>query len=155
MRRLRESGLGASILELALAGGRPVLGICLGMQLLAESGAEGGDVSGLGLLPGHVVRFRNGNPSTRIPHVGWNTVSFVRPSLLFSGLRSGGDFYFVHSYHFVPAVEDVTLAVSPYVDGFVSAVGRENVFGVQFHPEKSQRLGLRLIGNFLSHADSC
>lgn len=129
--------------------GIPLLGICLGMQLLAGWGFEGGETAGLGLVPGKVVRLESDTPSTRIPHVGWNEVYPVASMPLLAGIPDGSDFYFVHSYHFVPADAGHVLATTPYCNGFVSAVVSGNVFGVQFHPEKSGRPGFQLLRNFL------
>jgi glutamine amidotransferase len=129
----------------------PLLGICLGMQLLASLGFEGGETAGLGLIGGEVRRLRPADPDTRIPHVGWNEVEPVRDSPLFAGVASRTDFYFVHSFHFVPAEPADALARTPYAAGFVSAVSRGSVFGVQFHPEKSQRPGFQVLINFLAY----
>jgi glutamine amidotransferase len=126
-----------------------MLGICLGMQLLAQKGYEGGEQEGLGILPGEVRRLYQETPETRIPHVGWNEVHEVIPSTLFEAIPSGTDFYFVHSYHLIPSVQDVVVATTPYGKSFVSAVQVRNVFGVQFHPEKSSRPGFQIIRNFL------
>lgn len=127
--------------------GNPVLGICLGMQLLADWGDEGGGAEGLGLIPGRISRFpRDMNLS--VPHVGWNTVTPVQSHLLFDDVKPGRDFYFVHSYVFQPDEETSTLTTTPYGDEFTSAVIRGNVAGFQFHPEKSQVNGLKLLSNF-------
>jgi glutamine amidotransferase len=125
-------------------------GICLGMQLLAETGFEGGENSGLGLVPGVVLRLNPPTPDTRIPHVGWNEVHYSQESRLFSAIPNKSDFYFVHSFHFLPARPADVLAYSPYCGQFVSAIGVNNVFGVQFHPEKSARPGLQILRNFLN-----
>ena len=128
----------------------PLLGICLGMQLLAGYGEEGGGSEGLRLIPGKVVKLHPHEKSDRIPHVGWNEVIQEWNSPLFEGIQDGKDFYFVHSYHFIPEDSGNTIATTPYCGGFVSAVNQGNVYGVQFHPEKSQRVGFALIRNFLS-----
>lgn len=130
--------------------GIPVLGICLGMQLLAETGNEGGEIRGLGLVPGWVEKLIPESPQTRIPHVGWNEIYRTVDSPLFTDIPDGTDFYFVHSYHFVPVREENTIARTPYCGNFASAVMHENTFGVQFHPEKSQKYGFQIIRNFLS-----
>lgn len=126
-----------------------LLGICLGMQLLAGEGCEGGATDGLGLIPGKVIRLE---PATRerIPHVGWNEVVPVVENALLRDVPAATDFYFVHSYHFEPEDDSAVLATTPYCGGFVSVVGRGNVFGTQFHPEKSSAAGFRLIRNFLA-----
>jgi glutamine amidotransferase len=128
----------------------PLLGICLGMQLLADRGFEGGETPGLGLISGEVRRFVADAPETRIPHVGWNDVNHGGKHPLFIGIPAATDFYFVHSYHFVPCNVDDTLALTPYCGSFVSAVARDTVYGTQFHPEKSSRAGFQLIRNFLA-----
>jgi glutamine amidotransferase len=130
--------------------GTPMLGICLGMQLLAERGEEGGDAEGLGLIGGFVMRMAPSPSSLRIPHVGWNGIRITRDHALLRGIEDGTDFYFVHSFKFLPADPEDTLAVTDYGGDFVSVVARGPVFGVQFHPEKSSRPGFRLLKNFLS-----
>lgn len=133
--------------------GTPLLGICLGMQLLASFGEEGGGASGLDLVPGRVVRLQS--QDARIPHVGWNSVELTAPTPLFAGIPTACDFYFVHSYHFVCDSPDDALAQTDYCGGFTSAVGCGYVFGVQFHPEKSQRNGLALLRNFVGYPLGC
>ena len=126
-----------------------LIGICLGMQLLAQSGSEGGETPGLGFIAGHVRRLQPIDPSERIPHVGWNEVHAVRPTPLLRGIPDQTDFYFVHSYHFAESGHAV-CATTPYAGGFASVVATGNVFGTQFHPEKSSRPGFALLRNFLS-----
>lgn len=150
MRNLQEKGLDKILGEQVLNEKIPLLGICLGMQLLAEKGFEGRETAGLGWISGQVERLKPDSSDTKIPHVGWNEVDFSKQSPLFEGIPSGENFYFVHSYHMVCRSDDNVAATTPYCSGFVSAVCKENVFGVQFHPEKSQRFGLKLIGNFLN-----
>jgi len=132
---------------------RPFLGICLGMQLLASEGVEGapeGGVVGLDLIPGRVKRLSVASNHV-LPHVGWNAVHWHSPaSPLGQGLPQGGDMYFVHSYAFQPSDQDHGLATSNYGVSFTAVVGRGPFYGVQFHPEKSQRLGRRLLENFLA-----
>lgn len=144
---LRAGGFDGVIRE-QVEMGVPLLGICLGMQLLADGSNEGGFREGLGLIPGMVERFRS-DESTRVPHVGWNELIHDGTSPLLDEIASGKDVYFTHSFHFVPASEDLVLARTPYAGGFVSAVGRGHVAGVQFHPEKSQGVGFQLLRNFL------
>jgi len=146
MKSLKEKGLDESIC-LAVRKGTPLLGICLGMQLLASQGGEGGDAQGLGLIPGTVKRL-SANLSLRIPHMGFNEVSQLVTSPLFDSIDDRSDFYFVHSYHFVVDNQADCLASSNYSEKFVAAVCRDNVFGTQFHPEKSQGQGLQLLKNF-------
>jgi glutamine amidotransferase len=150
MASLQESGWDSAIKAAACELNLPVLGICLGMHLLAECGEEGGENPGLGLIPGKVVRLHSESASERIPHVGWNEVHTVDGHPLFSGIGQGVDFYFVHSFHFVPAGSEHAVATTPFCGSFVSAVATDRIFGVQFHPEKSSRVGRQLLKNFLS-----
>ncbi len=143
MRRLRATGTDELIRDRAAAG-VPILGLCLGMQLLFESSDEHEGGEGLGLLPGRVTALR----SPRVPHIGWNLVTFERPSVLTEGLGDAAAFYHVHSLAPEPAVEDDVVGRGEYGDRFVSIVERGNVMGVQFHPEKSSRDGLKLLRNF-------
>jgi imidazole glycerol-phosphate synthase subunit HisH len=143
MRRFRAAGLDELIAERAEAG-VPVLGLCLGMQLLFEASDEHEGATGLGLLPGR-VRALN---APRIPHIGWNLVTFERPSPLTDGLGEAAAFYHVHSLAPEPAAADDVVGRGEYGERFVSIVERDNVMGVQFHPEKSSRDGLALLRNF-------
>jgi glutamine amidotransferase len=147
MEQLRESGLDLVVKQVA-AGEQPLLGICLGMQLLFSSSEEHGSHEGLGILSGSVVRFapRDGY---KVPHMGWNKLSYTQSqSPLFEGLDEG-HVYFVHSYHALVANESDLLAVTDYGYPVTAIVGRDHVFGMQFHPEKSGELGIKLLGNFL------
>lgn len=145
MHRLGTAGLIDPIREFA-ASGRPMMGICLGMQLLAEWGNEGGRVPGLGLVPGEVAALQARN--LRIPHVGWNEVHQMRRHPILEGIRSDVDFYFVHSFAFRAGATEFVLAETEYGERFPSVVGKGNIVGVQFHPEKSQGNGLRMLDNF-------
>ena len=135
------------------ASGRPVLGICLGMQILSTRGEEGGAIPGLALIPGDVV-LMDSEPTLRLPHVGWNSVTFRAPHPVLRTIRDGKDFYFVHSYEFRCA-PDHSYAETSYGRPFSSIVGVGNVLGVQFHPEKSQRNGLQLLENFCRWDGGC
>lgn len=126
----------------------PVLGICLGMQLMADTSEEGGATRGLGLIPGSVVRLVS-TGEERIPHMGWNAIEPVGHQPLFEGIPVGTDFYFVHSYHLRCPAENV-VANTPFCGGFASAASAGSVMAVQFHPEKSQKQGFRLLTNFLA-----
>ncbi|MDO7908505.1 imidazole glycerol phosphate synthase subunit HisH [Paenibacillus sp. JX-17] len=150
MAHLRESGLDRTVKE-AAAAGQPLLGICLGMQLLFDSGEEHGHHKGLGLLPGDVVRFAGGG--YKVPHMGWNRLAFLQAEHpLLAGLDEG-HVYFVHSYHVRPASREDLLAVTEYGGQQVTAIaGRGRVLGMQFHPEKSGELGMALLENFLKLA---
>jgi len=149
MRQLRAGGWDEALKEAVIENGTPILGICLGMQLLAERGDEGGETEGLGLIPGEVVRMEPGD-GERLPHIGWNDVTLLRPSVLFEGIASGTDFYFVHSFHVVPRRDEHRVAIAPFSRGITAAVdGGRGIFGVQFHPEKSSKAGFQLIRNYL------
>lgn len=147
MRNLRELELDMVIAEL-LAGGMPMLGICLGMQLLFEASGENEGAWGLGLLGGRVERLPA--PELKVPHIGWNTVRWTRRTALLEDLPDECPFYFVHSFAPVTVGEEDVLGTSSYGEPFVCAVEREPVYGVQFHPEKSSGHGLQLLRNFTS-----
>ncbi len=132
------------VLSAAVEAGKPLLAICIGMQLLFETSAEHGQHAGLGWLPGHVRRFDN---ELVVPHMGWNAVRQKRAHPLFAGVPEDAYVYFVHSY-FCDAHPDVVLATSDYGGEFAAVVGRDNILGVQFHPEKSQGVGICMIANF-------
>ena len=146
MRRLRASGLDELVRERAAAG-VPVIGLCLGMQLLFERSEEHGGATGLGLLPGDVVRLDS--RGLKLPHIGWNVVTWRRPSPLIADLGATTAFYHVHSYVPVPSDDDIVLGTGEYGAPFVSFVGRDGVFGAQCHPEKSSTAGLALLRNFV------
>ena len=145
MRRLEGVGLLSPLRE-HIAAGRPFLGICLGLQLLFEWGDEAGGAPGLGVLPGRVRGIDA--PALKVPHMGWNALRFTRRTPLFDGIEEGEYFYFVHSFHAVPADAADLVATVEYGDAVTAAVARGAVHAVQFHPEKSSRAGLRLLGNF-------
>jgi len=153
MRNIKERSLDQILYEQVIDKRIPLLGICLGMQLLATRGREGEETAGLGWIDGEIRRLEPSGEDTRIPHVGWNEVEVIRGSPLFRGISSGRDFYFVHSYHFCPRAESDVIARTPYAGGFVSAVRHDLIFGVQFHPEKSQRAGFQVLKNFLMMED--
>lgn len=147
MESLNNTGLAAALRNAVDDGGASVLGICLGMQLLLDEGNEGGWTEGLGLIPGAVQRFESAN-GLRVPHMGFNEVSIEKPSILFRGIPDCGDFYFLHSFHAIVADTRHVLATTFYGAQFASVIGKGKVFGVQFHPEKSQNQGLRMLKNF-------
>lgn len=136
--------------EAVLQDRTPLLGICLGMQLLATTGFEGGTNKGINFITGEVKKFIPQNLQERIPHVGWNEVHSKIQSPLLNGIPEGTDFYFVHSYHFITRNESDIIATTPYCGTFNSVISHENIYGVQFHPEKSQRPGFQLLKNFLN-----
>lgn len=141
---LKASGV-EEVLRHQVGGGTPFLGICLGMQLLADIGREDGEWTGLGFIPGECDRLPGG---VKIPHIGWNTVEYPRDSALFDGIDESTAFYFVHSYRLRPADDSVIIGSTDYGVRFAAAVGKDNIFAVQFHPEKSSAAGLRLLANF-------
>ncbi len=151
MNNIRASGWFDSI-KSSVEQGTPLLGICLGMQLLADQGEEHGDTKGLGLIPGKIEHFSNRlqKPDLRVPHVGWNEIASKKDDVLLNNIENGTDFYFVHSYYFNAANDQDVLARTPYGDDFASIVRKDNVWGTQFHPEKSSLPGFQLIRNFLS-----
>jgi glutamine amidotransferase len=141
---LRNGGLREVILA-RIGEGVPFLGICLGMQLLADVGLEDGEWEGLGVMGGTCERLPGG---VKVPHIGWNTVEYPRESPLFAGIPAGTAFYFVHSYHLKPADPSCIIGLTSHGIDFAAAVGAGNVYAVQFHPEKSSAAGLALLGNF-------
>ncbi len=144
MRQLGESGAREAVLEAAR--GKPFLGICIGLQMLFEHGEEG-DTPGLGVLPGEVPRFQV--PGLKVPHIGWNDVAQARPHALWAQIPDRSRFYFVHSYYPAPRDAELTAGTALYGKPFTCAVARDNIFAVQFHPEKSQSAGLQLLSNFV------
>ncbi|HEX2534528.1 MAG TPA: imidazole glycerol phosphate synthase subunit HisH [Chitinophagaceae bacterium] len=150
MANLRSKGLVEKIRHLALEDKVPLLGICLGMQLLATKGTEVREEEGLELIPGSVVPLVPIS-GERVPHVGWNELKIERPDdPMMHGIRNMSDFYFVHSFHFQPADPAYSLTTTPYCGNFVSMVRSGNIIGTQFHPEKSSSTGFQLLRNFLT-----
>ena len=150
---LRSMGL-VDPLRSAVAEGMPFLGFCLGLQLLFETSSENGRHAGLGILPGNVVRFDFSSADLAghrlsVPHMGWNQLCLRRPCPMLEGIDDGAFVYFAHSYHVVPADEAVIATTTAYGLEFVSSVWKDNIFATQFHPEKSQAVGLRLLENFV------
>ncbi|HKY95207.1 MAG TPA: imidazole glycerol phosphate synthase subunit HisH [Kiloniellales bacterium] len=143
-------GLLPAMTEAAREQGRPFLGICVGMQLLASRGVEYGAHEGLGWIAGEVVRLTPAAPALKVPHMGWNALDSVAPHPVLAGLDRGSYCYFVHSFHFRAVAADEVLASVDYGGPVTAVVGRDNLVGTQFHPEKSQAAGLRLLANFLA-----
>jgi imidazole glycerol-phosphate synthase subunit HisH len=142
-------GMVPALREKVLKDGAPFLGICIGMQLLASVGREFGQHVGLGWIAGEVVKIEPQDPSLKIPHMGWNELKIVQRHKLLDGIDSGAHAYFVHSYHFQPVLPDDLLATTEYGETLTAVIGNENIVGTQFHPEKSQATGLKLLANFL------
>ena len=153
MSRIAERELGPAVWDFADSG-RPVLGLCLGMQILGSAGEEGGSTPGLGLIRGRVQRLRD-EIVPAIPHVGWNSMTFQRDHPVARGVRSGVDYYFVHSFYFATEMPADVLGVTEYGQIFASGIARANVVGFQFHPEKSQTNGLKLLDNFCQWNGRC
>jgi len=145
MKKLNQKNMIKPIIKFAKTE-KPILGICLGMQLLATTGYEPEQTEGLGLIPGEVKLM---NPSLRLPHVGWNGIDLKKSSKLFVGVKKKSDFYFVHSYHFLPFDNNVIITSTDYGFEFVSCVNINNIYGIQFHPEKSQKQGLKILKNYV------
>ncbi len=150
---LRRTGLGEAFVE-AVRAGKPCLGVCLGLQLLFDISEEDGEHAGLGLIPGRIVRFAS-RTGLKIPHMGWNELTIRRPVPLLDSVGPNPSVYFVHSYYAAPANPAHVIAESEYPDPFAAVVGRENLVACQFHPEKSQAVGLRMYANFASGRSGC
>ena len=144
--RLRESGLAEPIVD-HIKAGRPFLGICLGLHMLFTKSHEDGEYAGLNLFPGEVVHFPD-VPGLKVPHMGWNQLRIRRPAPLLKDVPDGSSVYFVHSYYVVPRDPSLTAAETDYPTPFTSSIWHENVFATQFHPEKSQKVGLTLLSEF-------
>ena len=150
MHNLRQLGLEQPIRD-TIAAGTPFLGICVGTQLMLEHSEEDGGVDALGIVEGRVQRFTPSNPQDKVPQMGWNQATFTRPHPLCDGIADNSDFYFVHSYYPNPAIPSDIVATTTYADvTFASMVGRKNLAATQFHPEKSGRIGLKLLQNFIA-----
>lgn len=146
MRELNTRGMAAPLLD-HIAAEKPFLGICLGLQLLFDVSYEDGQWEGLGVIPGKVVRFED-QPGLKIPHMGWNQLEIAKASPLLEGIPNDAHFYFVHSYYVMSSDESVVAARTRHGVDFVSMISRGHFFATQFHPEKSQRVGLKLLENF-------
>lgn len=151
MRNLEQAGFVEPILKV-ISDGRPFLGICVGMQLLFSDSSEFGLYAGLNVIPGHVLRFpegmREGGELLKVPHMGWNQLSFRRRPPAFEGIEEGTNVYFVHSYYVKPDDDGVVATTTGYGSEFCSAVWKDNIVATQFHPEKSQHAGLSILKNF-------
>ena len=144
------NGLTEALSEFAINDKKPLLGICVGLQMFADIGYEETETKGLGWIPGQVSKIDNKDGAFKLPHIGWNEINIVKESKIFKNLDENSHMYFVHSYEFIPDDKSVISATTDYSTNIVCAVEKENIFGTQFHPEKSDRLGLKLIDNFLN-----
>ncbi|MFZ5806830.1 MAG: imidazole glycerol phosphate synthase subunit HisH [Verrucomicrobiota bacterium] len=147
MRILRKHGLDTALTQ-AVKKGAPLLGVCLGMQLICSTSEEGGSHRGLNWIQAKVVRLKS-KPGVKIPHIGWNGIFFQKKSPLIEGIPDKSDFYFVHSYHVVCKNKNDVLATCEHGQTFTAMIAHENIYAAQFHPEKSQREGLKILTNFL------
>ena len=145
-----HKGIYDAMIEAVEQKGRPFLGICVGMQLMATTGHEYSDTAGLDWVGGDVVKITPSNPALKVPHMGWNDLIIDHPHPIFDGISSGDHCYFVHSYHFRVQSDAERLAHVDYGGDVTAVIGRDTMVGMQFHPEKSQDIGLRMIGNFLT-----
>ena len=144
------NGLTEALSEFAINDKKPLLGICVGLQMFADTGFEETETKGLGWIPGKVSKIDNKDGVFKLPHIGWNEINIVKESKIFKNLDKNSHMYFVHSYEFIPDDKKVISATTDYSTNIVCAVEKENIFGTQFHPEKSDKLGLKLIDNFLN-----
>ncbi len=147
MEKIKALGIVDGLKSIVLRQKKPFLGICVGMQVLADRGFEHGEFTGLGFIPGEVKLLKTGD--LRLPHIGWNNLVGIKKHPLLEGMSEETDFYYVNSYHFAAGSHENVLGQCVYGETFASIVGRDNIFGVQFHPEKSQKAGQRLLTNFL------
>lgn len=155
MSNLRKLRLIEAI-ETALADGKPFFGICLGMQVIFEFSEEDGGTPCIGIVPGTVKKFRPSDPMCKIPHMGWNAVEFTNPHPIIRGIESSSEFYFVHSYYPVPADPRYVIGETEYADiRFASIIGKQNLVATQFHPERSGRVGMRMLENFCKWDGVC
>ena len=144
------NGLVDTLNEFAINNKKPLLGICVGLQMFADIGYEESETKGLGWIAGKVSKINNQEGKYKLPHIGWNEIKVVKSSKIYKGIENKSHMYFVHSYEFVPEDKSVILATANYSSNIVCSVEKENIFGTQFHPEKSDKIGLKIIDNFLS-----
>jgi glutamine amidotransferase len=144
------NGLVDCLNELAIINKKPLLGICIGFQMFADIGYEETETKGLGWIPGKVLKIDNQNGKYKLPHIGWNQINIVKESKIFKDIKNNSHMYFVHSYEFVPEDKNVITTTSDYSSNIVCSVEKENIFGTQFHPEKSDKIGLKIIDNFIN-----
>ena len=144
------NGLADTLKEFAIIRNKPLLGICVGLQMFADIGYEETETKGLGWISGKVSKLDNQNGKFKLPHIGWNEINIIKDSKIFKNIKNNSHMYFVHSYEFVPEDKSVISATTDYSSNIVCSVEKENIFGTQFHPEKSDKTGLNLIQNFLN-----
>ena len=144
------NGLTEALHEFAINNKKPLLGICVGLQMFADIGYEETETKGLGWISGKVSKIDNQNGKYKLPHIGWNQINLVKQSKIFENIENNSHMYFVHSYEFIPEDKNVISATTDYSKNIVCSVEKENIFGTQFHPEKSDKLGLKIIDNFIN-----
>ena len=144
------NGLTEALSEFAINNKKPLLGICVGLQMFADIGYEETETKGLGWISGKVSKVDNQNGKYKLPHIGWNQINIVKQSKIFENIENNSHMYFVHSYEFIPEDKNVISATTDYSTNIVCSVEKENIFGTQFHPEKSDKLGLKIIDNFIN-----
>ena len=144
------NGLIDTLNEFVITNKKPLLGICVGLQMFADIGYEETETKGLGWIPGKVSKIDNQNGKYKLPHIGWNQINIVRESKIFENVENYTHMYFVHSYEFIPKDKNIISATTDYSSNIVCAVETENIFGTQFHPEKSDKIGLKIIDNFIN-----
>ena len=143
------NGLTDTLDEFVINKKKPLFGICVGLQMFADVGYEETETKGLGWIPGKVSKIDNKNGKYKLPHIGWNQINIVKDSKIFKDVENNSHMYFVHSYEFIPDDEHVISATTDYSSNIVCSVEKENIFGTQFHPEKSDKIGLKIIENFM------
>ena len=146
----RINGLTETLSEFAVNNKKPLLGICVGLQMFADIGYEETETKGLGWIPGKVSKIDNQNRKYKLPHIGWNQINIVKESKIFEDIENNSHMYFVHSHEFIPKDKNVISATTDYSSNIVCSVEKENIFGTQFHPEKSDTMGLKIISNFIN-----
>ncbi|MDC3145330.1 imidazole glycerol phosphate synthase subunit HisH [Candidatus Pelagibacter sp.] len=144
------NGLTDTLSEFVMIDKKPLFGICVGLQMFANVGYEETETKGLGWIPGKVSKIDNKNGRYKLPHIGWNQINIVKDSKIFKDIENNSHMYFVHSYEFIPDDKNTISAITDYSTNIVCSVEKENIFGTQFHPEKSDKLGLKIIKNFIS-----
>ena len=144
------NGLKDTLNEFVITNKKPLLGICVGLQMFADIGYEETETNGLGWISGKVSKIDNQNGKFKLPHIGWNQINIIKESKIFKDIKNNSHMYFVHSYEFIPEDKEVISATTDYSSNIVCSVEKENIFGTQFHPEKSDRIGLKMINNFLN-----
>ena len=144
------NGLVDTLNDFVLINKKPILGICVGLQMFADVGYEETETKGLGWISGKVSKINNQNGKFKLPHIGWNQINIVKKSKIFENIENSSHMYFVHSYEFIPKDKTVISAITDYSSNIVCSVEKENIFGTQFHPEKSDKIGLKIIENFIN-----